>query len=415
MLPDSRNWLNEGIGMENRKKESIWTKGFILLFVINFCYQMGQQMMNTLVPKYANTFGVSAVLVGLISSVFAIASLAGRPFTSPALDTFSKKKMLMGTILLASAVFWGYGATSNIYTLIGFRLVHGICIGIFSPLAMMMASNVLPDEKLGSGIGVFALGQAIGQAVGPGIGLSLSNTYGYSIAFHIGAVVMLIPFALCFLIPKEKKSEKKYKISVGQILEKDALSPGIITMLLAISYSCIGSYLAIYGEARGVENIGLYFTVYAVFLLATRPLSGMLADKYGIIALMIPGIVCAGISFLMLSVAKGMPAFLITAGVAACGYGICQPQAQALTLQCVKKERRGVGSNTNFFFMDCGTLIGPVLAGSVIDFASKATATDAGSYAIMYRVMLIPMGAALLYLFFKKKKIQETIDKNKGE
>ena len=76
-------------------ESKIWNTTFINILVVNFCHQMGQQMMNTLVPKYANALGANAYTVGLLSSVFAISSLLIRPVSTPAFDSFSKKKLLI--------------------------------------------------------------------------------------------------------------------------------------------------------------------------------------------------------------------------------------------------------------------------------------------------------------------------------
>lgn len=398
------------------KKKTIWNRDFILIFVINFCYQMVHQMMNTLVPKYANSFGIAATLVGVISSIFAVGSMASRPITSPALDAFKKKKMLLLVMVMMSLVFWGYSMTSNAYAIIGIRLIHGICIGFFSPLVMMMAGDALPENRLGSGISIFALGQAIGQAVGPSIGLSMSKHWGYSPAFQVGAVVMLATALLCFLLPNDNGNGKPYKIALNRILDKDAVPAGLIILFLCISFGCISAYLAIYGEARGVDNIGLYFTVYAISLLISRPVSGILSDKFGFAPMIGTGIVCYGISFVLLSFSRTIGLFLVAAVVAALGYGVCQPQVQALTLRCVTKERRGVGSNTNFFFMDAGMMIGPTCAGYVIDSIAHSTGgvATADAYSKMYLVMTVPMIIAFLYLVMMKGRIKKIIEKNQS-
>ena len=225
---------------------------------------------------------------------------------------------------------------------------------------------------------------------------------------------MLLPLFLCTLLHEEGETRKPYRIAWNRMLDRDAMAPGVVTMLLSISYSCVGSYLAIYGEARGVADIGLYFTVYAVALLAARPVSGMLADRYGFIPMILPGIICFGLSFWLLSISQHLPAFLAAAMASAFGYGICQPQVQALTIRCVPKDRRGVGSNTNFFFMDCGMLIGPVIAGTVIDKVPQAGVGEADAYARMFQVMMIPMAVALLYLLVKKRRIEKLVRENQG-
>ena len=76
------------------EKKTIWTRAFICILCVNAFMQMGQQMMNTLIPKYANSLGASAHVVGLMSTAFGLSALLFRPFVSPAFDVFSKAVMV---------------------------------------------------------------------------------------------------------------------------------------------------------------------------------------------------------------------------------------------------------------------------------------------------------------------------------
>ena len=42
------------------KSEQLWNRDFINILIVQFCIQMGQQMMNSLVPKFADAVGGSA-------------------------------------------------------------------------------------------------------------------------------------------------------------------------------------------------------------------------------------------------------------------------------------------------------------------------------------------------------------------
>ena len=82
-----------------QKKDTIWNPVFISVFIANICQQMGQQMMNTLIPKFADSLGAPAALVGFVSSSFAITALVIRPFSGPAFDSFSKRRLLLAAQL----------------------------------------------------------------------------------------------------------------------------------------------------------------------------------------------------------------------------------------------------------------------------------------------------------------------------
>ncbi len=401
-------------GTAEGKTKTIWNALFLNIFIINFCQSMGQQMMNTLIPKYADSLGASASVVGMVSSMFAVTALAIRPIAGPAFDCFQKKKLLLAALIVMDAAYFIYSISTSIPVIVAARLIHGCGIGCVAPLCLAMASDALPDHLLSSGIGMFSLGQAVSQAIGPSVGLSLSRSIGYNNTFRIGAAVISLACVLAFFMKTpEFHRTSKYEIKLRKIVVKEAVLPAVLMFFLSMSYSCVNSFIAIYGGLRGVENIGLYFTVYAVCLLVTRPFSGRIADKYGIDKVLIPGIIGFAFSFFLVSRAENLAGFLVSAVFSSCGYGICQPMIQSLCMKCVPKERRGAAGNTNYIGTDLGMLLGPTIGGMVIEGVSAA-GPAVSAYSSMYCVMILPMAAAFVFFLFNRKRLLQKSGRGKG-
>ena len=394
-----------------QKKDSVWNPIFVSVFIANFCQQMGQQMMNTLVPKFARELGASASVVGFVASVFAIIALAMRPVSSPAIDAFSKKKLLMIAQFLVFVAFIGYGLSHSVPAMVAARVIHGIGSGVCPPLLLALASNSLPDDKLGTGIGYFSLGQAVAQAVGPSVGLSLANSIGYNKTFFIGAAVLGLAVCLSFMI-KEDPNEVRppYRIRLNTIICKAAVRPGVLVMCLGMAFSCIGSFLAIYAATCGIPNIGLYFTFYACTMLITRPLCGKLNDKYGFDKVLVPGIIFFALSFLTISFARTLPMFLLAGVIGAFGYGVCQPTGQSLSMRVALRHERGAAGSTNYIFMDTGALIGPNLAGMIAERLTASTGSETLAYAWTFRAMIIPMLIGLVWIITQTPRIKRDIE-----
>lgn len=389
-----------------RESETIWNAAFINIFIIYCTMNMSQQMMMTLIPLYAKFLGASATLVGFVSSMFAITALAIRPVASPAFDSFSKKKLLIAAMAIITTAFGFYSVSDSIAFVIAARLLHGIGMGLLGPLCLALASDALSDKKLGSGIAIFSLGQAIAQAVGPDVGLRLSGSIGYNNTFMIATAIMGLSCVLGFTIKEKPRVREKYVISWDRIVAKEAIRPSVMMFLLVAPYACINSFLAILGgELRGIANIGLFFTIYAVTLIATRPFIGKAADKYGFDKVIIPGILSFALSFVLIYFAKSLEWFLVASVFAALGYGTCNPSIQALCMKSVPKERRGAGGSTNYIGMDLGMLTGPVLAGFIVDQAKEAAMSEENAYALTFLAMAIPMLIALVFFIANKKRL----------
>jgi MFS family permease len=387
-------------------KEKIWTKSFATIFVVSFVMSMGQFMMNTLIPKFADALGSTATVVGMVTGIFAVTALGIRPVAGPAMDYFKKSRLLTLAIGAITLAFICYGLAHSITALIIARLIHGVGIGMAAPLSLALASNTLPNSKMASGLGIFSLGSAVATAIGPSLGLKLSSVIGYNSTFFICAVVMAFCLILTLLIKEAVPAKtERFKIRLNQIIAPEVLLPTLVIFFQIIAYSSINAFIAIYGGLRGIENIGLYFTANAVCLIFIRPLSGRIADKFGLDKTVIPGLVIFMGALFVISCSRSLPMFILSGMITAVGFGVSEPILQTLNMQLVPKARRGAASNTNFMGIDIGFLIGPTIAGSIITAVQNTTGSQLTGITVMYRFMLLPVAVSVIIFAVSRKSL----------
>ena len=103
--------------------------------------------------------------------------------------------------------------------------------------------------------------------------------------------------------------------------------------------------------------------------------------------------------------------YVLAGAISAFGYGICQPLIQTLSIKLVSPERRAVASNTNYIGVDAGFLIMPALAGVIVAFVQDNGGSSVAGYDTMFRVMTLPIVAALLVFLVYRKRILANLDK----
>ena len=375
---------------------------FVLIFIINTVINIGQQMINTLVPRYAATLSAAASVVGIVSGMFSFSALLLRPFASPAFDSFSKKKLLMISLGVMCVATMLYASAKSVPMILAARALHGMSYGCIGTLCLAIAGDTLPRETLGSGIGIFALAQAIAQAVGPGIGLWIQERIGYSGAFMSGMGMMVLSLGMALFLKEPGQNQKRppYRLRPDSILAREAIRPSVILFFMSLAQASIVSFLVIYGDKRGIGNVGLYFTVHAICLFLSRPLAGKLSDRFGFEKVILPGILCSMAAFWIISFSENIAGLAVAAVFAAFGFGTIQPTVQALSMRRVPQERRGAGANTNYIFTDLGAIGGSYLVGALIDLLKQDSITEAGAYSTAFRVMTIPMLIAMIYAAF---------------
>lgn len=393
---------------------------FTCAFIANFLLCISQFIVNPLVATYADHLGAGQVLTGVISGLYFGVAFAARPVSGPVITILNKKKIMFFAYALGMVVNLGYAFSGDIPLFMVSRILHGIQFAFIGSLNLTLASDSLPAEKMGSGLGIFGLGGATATAIAPTIGIALRSwgerTFGglgagYTVVFLVAASCMLLSLIPCLLMPYKHRSKEELS-SLGawykNIFAPEALMPAIVITFYSMAQILYTIYMEPYARSYGISNVGLFFTVYALALLATRPLCGRLIDKLGIPKVLVPGSVVFALSFVVVGLGNSLPVFLIGAALAALGFGSAQPAIQVMGMQSVNPLRRGVASNTNYFGIDLGFFVGPTLGGMV----NKAT----GSHSTMFLLGVVPVFIALaIFLIGLKPFYKKVMEKRHAE
>jgi len=382
---------------QEKSPSKIWNSVFVSIFFANMAMNLGQQMSNSLLAKYADHLGAPATQIGVLMGMFAMTALALRFISGPAMDTYNRKYIIMGAMAIMAVAYFGFSISKSIYALMGFRLLQGCGNAFGNAACIAMISEALPKDKFGTGMGYYSLAQVIVQAIAPNIALYMAGVVGYGMTYAMNGVIMLIAIVVAYRIKIDFKRTGRLKITLQNIIAREALFPAIILLILAIGFHTINSFLIIFADKQGVsKNIGLFFTVYASTLLFTRPLIGRLTDKYGLARVAIPALFCTAASFLIISFSTSLVMFLVAAFVNAFGFGACQPALQSIALKTVPRNRRGSAISTNYIGMDIGTIIGPTLAGYLAEHFG---------YVAMWRFQIAPFLIAIAIIYFYRHRM----------
>lgn len=380
--------------------DKIWNRSFISVCIANTLVSIGLQMSNVMIGTYTNSLGAAATVVGLISGAFAWAGIVFKFFSGPAIDAFNRRNVVIFGTGLIGLAFLGYGITGNVPGLFGSRLVQGAGQAFSTVCFMAMASDCLPRDKTATGLGFYSLAAGIAQMIGPVVSYAIRDAFGYPPVFFAAACVIVIAIIAETQIQLPPREHKKFKLSPGSILAKEALIPACLMVLLSGCYALVNPYLVTYANGQGVgSEISLFFSVYAGFLFLTRPLSGKLADRFGYI-IIVPMLGLFAATFLIISVATSLWMFLFAAVLFAFGYGGCQPVINSMAMKLVPQSRRGAGSATNFLGSDLGNIIGPLVGGAIAQNIS---------YQAMWQLMIIPMILGIIVVLACNKTINERV------
>jgi len=383
----------------------IWNPEFFSVLLANAVMNLCQYMTSALMPKYIDAMGMSPAMIGILASVFVFTLIIARFFAGPIMDTYNKKHLATTAIIGLSLAYAGYAISLTVGMIVVFRLIQGAVMAFGNACCLALVIDTIPKDKYASGIGYFSLGMVIGQSLGPMVGLELVGLFGFKTSYLIIAGTSLLAAFLASRIKHKFTRVKKLKINFRNAIAKEALFPSILLALLYLVSTSITTFLIVYSEKQGVtRNIGLYFTVNALVMLMTRPLSGKLADKYGFVRVFIPSLLLGIVAFIIISFANTLWMFIVASIFASFGFGACTPLAVSQTMKGIVYERQGAAISTNSIFMDLGSFAGSNLAGILIQLFG---------YHVMWILMIVPLILAAGITFYSRDFFKR-VDENFG-
>lgn len=380
-------------------KETLWTKDFISITLINFFIFLSFQMIVATLPLYVENIGGTESIIGWITGLATIAAFIARPIAGVALDKIGRRMVfVVGHIVLIVTTYL-FGNFNLIWLILILRFINGIGWGIGSTASITVASDTIPINRFGEGIGLFNLSNGLGMALGPLIGLSILNAFDFKNVVRFGAILGIIALILSQFI-RYRKIEKPIESEEGKRsllpFEKEALGPSLIIGIITITYGAVIAFIPLYGIEEGVINIGLFFTIYAIFLMFTRPIAGKMIDKKGFNIFIYSGLAILVLALLVVSQASSLPIFILAAVLYGIGFGLLESSLLTMAIKFTPEEKTGGANATFFACFDGGIGVGSIIAGMI---AARL------GYSMMYLLQIIPIVLAfILFQFVRKQK-----------
>lgn len=392
-------------------KDRLWTKDFINTSIVNFALMMSQYLLLVTMAMYAaGEYNASVGMAGLVSSAFIIGSLIGRLFGGKHITAMGGKKMLMIGSVLIVILTASYLIPMGIYPLIVLRILHGAAMGYAMTATGTIIAQIIPPSRNGEGIGYFSMSVVLATAVGPLIGVSLIAAYGFTSIFLFSFAMAIISLVIGLTVKsppgQPSKSTDSGKFKIMDFFEKRAMPISAVMFVMAFAYSGILSYVTAYAESISLIQAGsLYFTVYGITVLLSRPITGPLLDRKGANIVMYPAIIMFALGLAVISQASLTMAFLIAAALIGFGYGNIQSVTQALAIKVTPPERLGLANTTYFIALDLGLGFGPFLLGYIVPSLG---------YRGMYMTLAFVVLAGIIVYYFLHGRRDKEITKNSG-
>lgn len=371
------------------QNEKILNPGFLLACCVNFLFFAAFYMLIPVLPLYLiDDLGADEATTGVLLSAYVISALAVRPWSGHIVDSYPRKRVFLLCATGYALVFWGYLWITPFLLFGLLRVLHGFAFGMANTASTTLAVDMIPQARMGTGIGFFGLTSAVPMALGPMMGMQLYTNYGATAVFYGSVILAGTGFLLGIFIPAPG-SKSVAKTAGTNFWEKiylpQAKKSGLSLACVGFSYGLVLNFISIFAKETGIAvNVGLFFCLLAVGMIVSRLFAGRFIDKGQHKEIIILGTLLCALTLVVMLSLHGPTVFLATALLYGMGTGLVMPAYQTLFINMAPPEQRGLANSSFFVAWDSGIGIALFTGGFI---------AQASSFTVLYFV-----GAVLLAL-----------------
>ncbi|MEY2989719.1 MAG: hypothetical protein RLZZ163_635, partial [Actinomycetota bacterium] len=386
-----------------------------VLTIIAFFVALGFGILIPSLPIFASTFGVNAFQAGIVISVFALVRFITSPLAGGMVNRFGERIVLSSGLLIVAVSSLAAGFSQTYGQLLVLRGAGGLGSSMFTVSAMALLLRVVSSQQRGRASSAFQGGFLFGGVAGPAVG-GLVVAWSIRAPFFVYAATLLVATAVSLLfLSRVRLHDLEEQVSKGQAsrLEelrtalKDkayqaAIGSNLITGFVIFGLrSSIVPLFVIEGLQRGASLSGIGFLVaagvQAVFLLP----AGRLADTRGRRPALLFGTIATAIGVGLLAASDlaantlgtagfaGVVLFLVAMAVQGFGGAFMGSAPAALVGDIMGGRKGGVVIATFQMMSDVGAIVGPLIAGLLVDAFDFDWAFAAGAALALVPIILV--------------------------
>ncbi len=294
----------------------------ITIFLIVFIDLLGFSLILPLLPYYAETYGATPTIVGLLVASYAAGQLIGAPLLGRLSDRIGRRPVLiisvvgtgMGFLLLGFAdpignllagIFAPQAANAFVIGVLFFsRILDGLTGGNIT-VAQAYITDITDDQNRAKGLGMIGAAFGLGFIIGPAVGGALSQ-WGYSLpAFVAASVSFFNVLMIFFLLPESLPPERRSSASgqsrppftinaLRQALNRPKVGPLLqVRFFFALAFAIFQTIFALYAQSIGLssQTTGFLLAYVGILSVVTQAgLIGILTRRFSENTLMISGL-----------------------------------------------------------------------------------------------------------------------------
>ncbi len=375
------------------------TRPLLIIFLTIFVNLVGFGIIIPLLPFYAETFGASPLVIGLLFAVFSLCQLIAAPALGDLSDRYGRRPILVFSLAGTVVSFVMLALAHSVAMLFVARIVDGLSGGNISTARAYVADVTEPKDRARA-YGLIGAAFGMGFIFGPALSGILSKI-SYTAPIWVAAGLTLVATAMAWLwLPETVHRTQAGGGNPFRFLPALLERPLVRRVLLIdftywFAFAIFQTTFALFVARRfgfDAPKTGYFFAGFGVLGAVIqggfiRPIVHRLGDRPTFIL----GLVCAAAGLILCTQARTVPYFTLALVPLAFGIGFGHPTVSSLVSLAAPADEQGRLQGAAGAMESLGRTVGPVWGNASLESYGESTPYISAA-AILLLTLLVAVG-----------------------
>jgi DHA1 family tetracycline resistance protein-like MFS transporter len=370
-----------------------------IIFLTIFVNLVGFGIIIPLLPFYAQTFGASPVVIGLLFASFSLSQLVAAPLLGELSDRWGRRPVLIFSLVGTVVSFVMLAVAQSLVMLFAARIVDGLSGGNITTARAYIA-DITTEDNRARAFGVLGAAFGLGFIVGPGLGAAFSHI-SYTAPIWAAAAITVVATALAyFWLPEtvhrtHAVGPSPWHALAGLWRRRHLRVLFTIDFVYWTAFAVYQTTFALFGAHRfgfDAAQTGYLLSAFGFLgVLVQGGLVGPIVSSIGERRTLAAGLLFAAIGWGGSALTHAVPVFVTMLVPGAIGIGLCNATLSSLISKAASANEQGRVQGAAGALESLGRTLGPVWGNGTLQKFGEGTAYGSAAFALV-AVSALAMG-----------------------
>ena len=373
------------------------SRPLLVIFLTVFVNLVGFGIIIPLLPFYAETFGATPVVIGLLFASFSLAQLVAAPVLGALSDRFGRRPVLIFSLIGTVVSFAMLAVAQSLAMLFAARVIDGLSGGNITIARAYIADVTEPADRA-KAFGFLGAAFGLGFVVGPGLA-GLFAHISYTAPIWAAASVTLVATGLAWMwLPETVHRANAVAVSPMRSLPEVLRRPQLRPLLIAdfvywCSFALCTTTFALFASRRfGFDVVRTGYVLAAFGVLGVVVQAGLVAVVVRVVGVqrtMLMGLIISAAGWALVAASSTVPMFLASLVPAGIGVGLCNASIVTLVSHSGSRQEQGTVQGAAGALESLGRSVGPMWGHGALQRFGEGSAYATAAMAFLATTLLI--------------------------